>query len=198
MSGDLDEAAAAPVAAAAAAAAAPAEAAPAAAAATVIPGADSLIGDLLSLDIGTPAPPPIPADTVTSGAVLDFLGGGESIPVDIVRLLFQWTTISNDDDDVKFPRINFRRLGQSAGWSTGSVAGSCRRRRSCSCRRRRGPDGRFERSLRPRFTRPRGLRPGQSLLARRRQGERTGNLGIILPETRTGWYGGFAKIYACK
>jgi len=76
VSGDLDEAAAAPAAAAAAAAAAPAEAAPAAAAATVIPGADSLIGDLLSLDIGTPAPPPIPADTVTSGAVLDFLGGG--------------------------------------------------------------------------------------------------------------------------
>ena len=74
VSGDLDEAAAAT--AAAAPAAAPAEAAPAAAPATVIPGADSLIGDLLSLDIGTPAPPPVPADTVTSGAVLDFLGGG--------------------------------------------------------------------------------------------------------------------------
>ena len=73
VSGELDEAAAP---AAAATEAAPAAAAPAAAPATVIPGADSLIGDLLSLDIGTPAPPPVAADTVTSGAVLDFLGGG--------------------------------------------------------------------------------------------------------------------------
>ena len=76
VSGDLDEAAAAP---AAAAAAAPVEAAPAAAPSTVIPGADSLIGDLLSLDIGTPAPAPVAADTVQSGAVLDFLGGGKSL-----------------------------------------------------------------------------------------------------------------------
>ena len=90
VSGDLDEAAAAaPAAAAAAAAAAPAEAAPAAAAATVIPGADSLIGDLLSLDIGTPAPPPIPADTVTSGAVLDFLGGGKSVHMESILCMLR-------------------------------------------------------------------------------------------------------------
>jgi len=74
VSGELDEASAAP--AAAAPATAPVDAAPAAAPATVIPGADSLIGDLLSLDIGTPVPAPVAADTVTSGAVLDFLGGG--------------------------------------------------------------------------------------------------------------------------
>jgi len=67
-SGDLEEAA--------ATSAAEAPPAPTAPAATVIPGADSLIGDLLSLDIGMPAQPTPAQESVTSGAVLDFLGGG--------------------------------------------------------------------------------------------------------------------------
>lgn len=43
---------------------------------TVIPSADNLIGDLLSMDIGAPAPPPAAAAAVPSAAAMDIFSGG--------------------------------------------------------------------------------------------------------------------------